>query len=87
MRQTKNSKDENLAIEQWMLQSRLFRIGQKLQDEINKHKWVESEKAGYDIGWHRAHVNWTIQYGSQQIGCMRASQDTQQSGPKVAAEL
>ena len=27
-------------------------------EEINKHKWIESEKAGYDIGWNKALIDW-----------------------------
>ena len=34
-----------------------------LQDEqviaaINQHKWIESEKAGYDIGFEKAAEDW-----------------------------
>lgn len=28
------------------------------QEEINKYKWIESEKAGSDIGWERAANEW-----------------------------
>lgn len=28
------------------------------RDEIMKHKWIESEKAGYDIGFERALLDW-----------------------------
>ena len=28
-------------------------------EEINKHKWIESEKAGEDIGFDRALLDWT----------------------------
>ena len=31
-------------------------------NEINKHKWIESEKAGKDIGWDRALLDWVINY-------------------------
>ena len=27
-------------------------------NEINRHKWLESEKAGYDIGFERAAREW-----------------------------
>ena len=27
-------------------------------EEINKYKWIESEKAGYDIGSNRAAFEW-----------------------------
>ena len=28
------------------------------QEEIKKYKWIESEKAGQDIGWERAAREW-----------------------------
>ncbi len=28
------------------------------QEEIEKYKWIESEKAGNDIGWERAAREW-----------------------------
>jgi hypothetical protein len=30
--------------------------------EILRHKWIESEKAGYDIGFERALLDWTIKH-------------------------
>ena len=33
-----------------------------MQEEINKHKWYESERAGYDIGWARAVIDWTFKF-------------------------
>jgi len=30
------------------------------RDEILRHKWIESEKAGYDIGFERALVDWIV---------------------------
>ncbi len=27
-------------------------------DEINRHLWLESEKAGYDIGFEKAAQDW-----------------------------
>ena len=32
------------------------------RDEILRHKWIESEKAGLDIGFERALVDWTIKH-------------------------
>jgi hypothetical protein len=34
------------------------------RDEILCHKWIESEKAGYDIGFERALVDWVLKYRS-----------------------
>lgn len=32
--------------------------------EINKHKWIESEKAGDDIGFEKALLDWIQKYRS-----------------------
>jgi hypothetical protein len=32
------------------------------RDEILKHKWIESEKAGHDIGFERAHTDWIVKH-------------------------
>lgn len=34
------------------------------REEILKHKWLESEKAGYDIGFERALLDWVIHHRS-----------------------
>jgi hypothetical protein len=32
------------------------------REEILCHKWIESEKAGCDIGFERALVDWSLKY-------------------------
>ena len=34
------------------------------QAEILRHKWIESEKAGSDIGFERALMDWIVKYRS-----------------------
>lgn len=34
----------------------------KEREEILRHKWIESEKAGYDIGFEQALFDWTTYY-------------------------
>ena len=34
------------------------------RDEILCHKWIESEKLGYDIGFERALIEWITRYRS-----------------------
>lgn len=34
-------------------------------EEIRKHKWIESEKAGREIGFATAAVDWIKKYGEQ----------------------
>jgi hypothetical protein len=30
----------------------------KVIEEINRHRWIESEKAGHDIGFEKASMDW-----------------------------
>ena len=39
----------------------LMELVQSVQDEIAKHKWLESKKAGRDIGMKQAFEDW-LQY-------------------------
>jgi hypothetical protein len=32
------------------------------KEEILKHKWIESEKKGYDIGFDAALIDWIIKH-------------------------
>ena len=34
------------------------------REEILKHKWIESEKAGADIGFEKALLDWIVHYRS-----------------------
>ena len=34
------------------------------REEILKHKWIESEKAGKDIGFERALLDWVVKHRS-----------------------
>ncbi len=45
--------------------SSLYREFQAEREEILKHKWIESEKAGYDIGFERALTDWIIKHRSK----------------------
>ena len=43
----------------------LYQIFQAQREEIMKHKWIESEKAGRDIGFERALTDWIIKHRSK----------------------
>ena len=45
--------------------SSLYREFQAERDEILKHKWIESEKAGHDIGFERALTDWIVKHRSK----------------------
>lgn len=42
--------------------STLYREFQAEREEILKHKWIESEKLGYDIGFERALTDWIVNH-------------------------
>ena len=45
--------------------SSLYREFQAERAEILKHKWIESEKVGHDIGFERALTDWIIKHRSK----------------------
>ena len=45
--------------------STLYREFQAEREEILKHKWIESEKVGYDIGFERALTDWIVKHRSK----------------------
>ncbi|MGD0350323.1 MAG: DUF4032 domain-containing protein [Verrucomicrobiota bacterium] len=42
--------------------SSLYREFQAERDEILRHKWLESEKAGHDIGFEQALTDWIVKH-------------------------
>ena len=40
----------------------LYQIFQAQREEIMKHKWIESEKAGHDIGFEQALTDWELKH-------------------------
>lgn len=34
------------------------------RDEIKRHKWIESEKVGRDIGWEKALLDWKFHHSA-----------------------
>lgn len=35
------------------------------REEILRHKWIESEKAGHDVGFEKALLDWIVKYRSE----------------------
>ena len=42
--------------------SRLYKEFLAEREEVLRHKWIESEKAGQDIGFERALVEWMVKH-------------------------
>ncbi len=52
--------DDDLQLVQ---NSLLYKRFASERDEILRHKWLESEKAGVDVGFEKALLSWLIQHG------------------------
>ena len=44
--------------------STLYREFQAEREEILRHKWIESEKAGRDVGFEQALTDWIVKHRS-----------------------
>ena len=63
----KNSADMTAAQgeqSQFVKNSVLYKEFLAEREEILKHKWIESEKAGADIGFEKALLDWIVKYRS-----------------------
>ena len=49
---------------EFVKQSSLYQEFLAEREEILKHKWLESERLGYDIGFERALLDWIVKYRS-----------------------
>lgn len=49
---------------QFVKDSALYKEFLAEREEILKHKWIESEKAGADIGFEKALGDWLVKYRS-----------------------
>jgi hypothetical protein len=64
---------EPLTADNLLKKSSLYREFEAEREEILKHKWIESEKAGHDIGFNRALTNWNIKHRSKWRSSRRTS--------------
>jgi hypothetical protein len=56
---------ESPRAEDWLKDTSLYREFQAEREEILRHKWLESEKAGRDIGFDRALTDWIVKHRSK----------------------
>jgi hypothetical protein len=65
---------------EFVKQSSLYQEFLAEREEILKHKWLESERLGYDIGFERALLDWIRKHRESWRAARR-----QQSGPASTA--
>ena len=51
---------DGLKTQDFVNNSSVYQYYCRERDEILKHKWLESEKAGKDIGWEKALMDWIL---------------------------
>jgi hypothetical protein len=57
-------REMNADSKEMVMNSALYREFLAEREEILRHKWIESEKAGYDIGFERALLDWIVKHRS-----------------------
>lgn len=58
--------EEERRFEEWARKTALVREWEAMKQDVLRHKWFESEKAGHDIGWDRAFVDYNIKIRRKQ---------------------
>ncbi len=51
------------VMEPWMRETSLVKALADTTADISRHRCDESKRAGHDIGWDRAVVDWTMRFG------------------------
>ena len=64
---------------QFVKESALYKEFLAERAEILKHKWIESEKAGKDIGFERALLDWIVKHRSNWRDRRRKEARTEQA--------
>jgi hypothetical protein len=82
-----SSTKEPEASRDFVKQSSLYQEFLAEREEILKHKWIESERLGYDIGFERALLDWIRKHRESWRAARRAQlqvqqQVNQQLGPR-----
>jgi hypothetical protein len=57
-----NAEKDATAASDLLKHSTLYREFQAEREEILRHKWLESEKVGHDIGFEQALTDWIIRH-------------------------
>ncbi len=56
----KTDPGEARHVDEWARKTALFREWEEMKEDVLRHKWFESERAGHDVGWDRALVDYNL---------------------------
>lgn len=71
---------ESPTSREFVKQSSLYQEFLAEREEILKHKWIESERLGYDIGFERALLDWIRKHRESWRAARRQQQGQLSSG-------
>ncbi len=69
---------------EFVKQSSLYQEFLAEREEILKHKWLESERLGYDIGFERALLDWIRKHRESWRAARRQQQATHHAGSSAS---
>ena len=72
---------------EFVKQSSLYQEFLAEREEILKHKWIESERLGYDIGFERALLDWIRKHRDSWRAARRAQLAASPSTPPLPNEV
>ena len=72
---------------EFVKQSSLYQEFLAEREEILKHKWIESERLGYDIGFERALLDWIRKHRDSWRAARRAQLATGGNPGPTSAEV
>lgn len=76
---------ENKGSKEFVKQSNLYQEFLAEREEILKHKWIESERLGYDIGFERALLDWIRKHRDAWRANRRAQMSTGGPAPQTGS--
>lgn len=80
--QPSSSQESDSSSREFVKQSSLYQEFLAEREEILRHKWIESERLGHDIGFERALLDW-IRKHREGWRSARRSQPSSHNGPSV----
>ncbi len=80
-----SSAPEPATSRDFVKQSSLYQEFLAEREEILKHKWIESERLGYDIGFERALLDWIRKHREGWRAARRQQQQSNQAASGVSA--
>ena len=80
-----SKESDTLSSREFVKQSSLYQEFLAEREEILKHKWLESERLGYDIGFERALLDWIRKHREGWRASRRQQISLQTSVPHVVA--